>query len=318
MAAVTFKDRMYKLNEGETVLEGLLRQGADLAHSCRSGVCQACLVRAKTGTPPAAAQEGLRPTLAAQGYFLACLCRPSEDLEIGDPGNHVPAEIVSVERLNARVARVRLRTDEPFEYEAGQYIQLINPVGVTRPYSLAGLPSEGGLELHVLRVPGGRMSGWVFEEAAPGARISVRGPAGSCFYTPGEPDAPMLLTGTGTGLAPLLGIARGALAAGHRGPIHLFHGALDPEGLYLVDELRRMDAAHENLHYRPCALNGGGNGIPAGDIQDMALGVAPSLEGWRVYLCGAPDLVNAMRKKAFLRGASMGAIHADAFIMGKG
>jgi hypothetical protein len=46
----------------------------------------------------------------------------------------------------------------------------------------------------------------------------------------------------------------------------------------------------------------------------LALAHTPTLAGWKIYLCGAPDLVNTLRKRVFLGGASMGDIYADAFL----
>jgi len=37
------------------------------------------------------------------------------------------------------------------------------------------------------------------------------------------------------------------------------------------------------------------------------------LKGWRVYLCGHPDMVNQTKRQAFMLGASMADIYADAF-----
>lgn len=40
----------------------------------------------------------------------------------------------------------------------------------------------------------------------------------------------------------------------------------------------------------------------------------PSLKDHRVFLCGNPDVVGLLRKKAFLAGASLKDIYADAFL----
>ena len=45
--------------------------------------------------------------------------------------------------------------------------------GLTRSYSLASLPREGTLELHVRRIPGGSMSGWLFDRAKPGDAVQL-------------------------------------------------------------------------------------------------------------------------------------------------
>lgn len=317
MAQVKHESRWYPLESGESVLDGLLRQGVAVPHSCRAGACQSCLMKAVGGAVPEAAQAGLKDTLKAQGYFLACTCRPQEGtaLEVaGADGLRVPARVASLEPLSADVLRVRLETQVPLEYRAGQYVSLVREGGLTRSYSVASLPREGALELHVRLIPGGAMSGWLAREARPGERVAVQGPVGSCFYVPGRPEQPLLLAGTGTGLAPLYGILRDALEAGHTGPIYLFHGARTPEGLYLTGELRGLASSHPNLHYRPGVLSGGTRDVAEGALDVLIRAECPKPAGWRAYLCGDPALVQSLRKKLFLSGLSLKDIHADAFL----
>lgn len=125
----------------------------------------------------------------------------------------------------------------------------------------------------------------------------------------------MLLIGTGTGLAPLYGIVRDALRAGHRGPIHLFHGAVRPAGLYLCEELAAMAAAHANLNYTPSVLQADAPGaFEVGPIDRLIAGRFPKLDGWRGFLCGDPALVLSLKKKLFLSGIASRDIYADAFL----
>ena len=67
--AVHFEGLRFELLPDETVLEGIERQGASLPAFCRQGICQACMVRAKRGSVPPAAQKGLRDGLRRQSFF---------------------------------------------------------------------------------------------------------------------------------------------------------------------------------------------------------------------------------------------------------
>lgn len=317
MAKVKHESRWYPLESGESVLDGLLRQGVSVPHSCRAGACQSCLMKAVSGTVPDAARAGLKDTLVAQGYFLACTCRPPEGTELevaGAEGLRVPARVASLALLSPDVLRVRLVTDAPLDYRAGQYVSLVREDGLARSYSLASLPREDALELHVRLIQGGAMSGWLAADARPGDRLFLQGPAGSCFYVPGRPEQPLLLAGTGTGLAPLYGIVRDALEAGHTGPIWLFHGARAPAGLYLRDALRELAERHPQLRYRPGVLAGGTRDIAEGPLDALIRAECPKPVGWRAWLCGDPQLVLSLRKKLFLSGLSLKDLHADAFL----
>lgn len=301
---------------GETVLDALLRHGVPVANSCRAGACQSCLVRATSGTVPDVATQGLKSTLVEQGYFLACVCTPEGDLQLEPAGGlDVEATIAALEHLTPTVLRARVRTAQPIDYRPGQYITLQRQDGLSRSYSLASHPADGTLELHIRRAPQGRMSGWLFDEARENDPLRVRGPAGDCFYTSGQPEQPLLLAGTGTGLAPLAGICRDALRQGHTGPIHLYHGALRPEGLYLQEELQELTRTNANLQYTPVVLQGGEPaGIANGALDKVIAAIHPKLTGWRGFVCGDPSVVKMLRKKLFLAGMASREIFADAFV----
>ena len=191
----------------------------------------------------------------------------------------------------------------------GQYLSLMREEGLARSYSIASLPSEGWIELHVRCPPQGRMSEWIRSHSRAGDSVRVQGPSGDCFYIPGsDREQPLLLVGTGTGLAPLYGILRDALSAGHTGPIHLLHGAVRAEGLYLQGELRSIAAEHSNVRYVPSLLESDG------PIDQLVLKQFRNLEGWRAYLCGDPAIVQTLKKKLFLQGMDLRNIHADAFL----
>lgn len=275
------------------------------------------MMRAASGIVPPKAQVALKESWKAQGYFLPCVCIPDSDLTITPVGSdaQVGATIKALELLSPDVLCVRLSCDSAITFHAGQYVTLVRDASLARSYSIASLPEGNEIELHVRRIAGGRMSGWLHDEARIGERLSVLGPSGDCFYVPGNQDQPLLLVGTGTGLAPLYGILRDALRNGHRGPVHLFHGALYERGLYLVQELRNLAAAHHNVEYTPAVLSGPeSDGVTVGAIDQVVLKRFPKLSGWRAYICGDPGLVQSLRKKLFLAGAASRDIYADAFL----
>ena len=315
--------------DGEvTVLEALEAEGVAVPSACRAGACRSCMMRAVAGEVPAAAQAGLSAGKRELGYFLSCVCRPTGDLEVVtvDAAAEVAATIVSVTATSGAVLIVRLRSDSPLSYRAGQFITLLREDGLARPYSLASVPAlDGGRELvlHVRHHPEGAMSGWLATAAAVGARVRLRGPYGECFYVDGDDGGgrPLLLVGAGTGLAPLYGIVRDALHRGHAGPITLLHGARRAEELYHRAELAALTAAHPNLEVIASAqgFEGGGEGASAvvdTPLDRLALDRVAGVDAraLRVFLCGAPAPVFGLRRSLFIAGVSMGSILADAFL----
>jgi NAD(P)H-flavin reductase len=160
---------------------------------------------------------------------------------------------------------------------------------------------------------GGAMSPWLCDPARAGEAVDIQGPNGACFYLPGRPRQPMLLIGTGTGLAPLIGIVRDALADGHVGPIALYHGSRHASGLYLGDALRALTARHANLSYVPCLSGAEATGGRRGRADEAALADHGDLKGYRVFVCGVPAMVAGVRRRAYLAGVSLADINGDAF-----
>jgi NAD(P)H-flavin reductase len=317
MTTIKLEGRLYPLEPKETVLDGLLRRGVNAPYSCRVGACQTCILRATSGAVPPAAQVGLKETMKARGYFLACICRPTEDLTLHAVGDElrIEAEVTAIDRLTPSVVRVRLRPEAPWEYRAGQYASLHRADGLARSYSLASLPSDGVVELHVRKLREGRMSGWLYSEAEVGEKVHIQGPSGDCFYVAGRPEQPILLAGSGTGLAPLYGVLRDALANGHTGPIWLFHGAREEGGLYLMDELRAIAEANPQVRYRPSVFMGEPSGdVRVGSLEKLIIEELPKLVGFRAFLCGHPEIVSGVKKRVFLAGIPMREIHADPFL----
>ena len=317
MATIHFGEHGFPAAPGESVLDCLLRNGIAVSHSCKAGACQSCMIQCTAGPVSAAAQSGLKDTLRAQGYFLACSHRPEEDLTVSLAGSDVRTQawIAGLEPLNATVLRVRLQTKEPLSYHPGQFVGLFRADGLARSYSLASLPHENELELHVRKIPGGAMSEWLHTAARVQTPVSLQGPSGNCFYTTGSAEQSLVLAGAGTGLAPLYGIARDALLQGHTGPVWLFHGALTPDGLYLTHELCALEQTYPNFHYIRSVLRDSNTpGIETGALDQCILSRFKSLAAWKGYVCGDPALVNLLRKKLFLAGMASKAIHADSFI----
>jgi CDP-4-dehydro-6-deoxyglucose reductase, E3 len=315
---LTVGRRQLDIDPGETVLQALARQGVTLPSACRSGVCHACLLRAVQGNPGAESRAGLRESLTVRGFFLACMARPGDDLTVALAGDEAftPARLKSAEPVTDSVLRVWLKPASPLEFRPGQHVAvrrasgITGLTGVTRVYSIANQPHEAaadGIELHVRVYQGGAMSGWL-AQAEPGSPLSLGMPAGDCCYQPRDPSAPLLLAGTGTGIAPLAAIARNAVAHAHRGPIVLIHGAARPDGTYLAKLTGQ--AWPQEVRTRTCTQSAGED-ITEAALEELA--AFPDPRSARAYLCGGPGAVHRTRRALFLAGMSLRRIHADGF-----
>ncbi len=330
MPKVTYKEKVFECDADKPLLDSISEQGTFMPYSCKGGFCHACMVKAAKGTPPAASQEGLSDTLKEQGCFLPCICKPTEDMVIEDiTSENVITEakvevsdfstysvmVVGKDWLNDDIVRICLEKPDGFRYKAGQFVNIVHPeTGSRRSYSLASIPCENFMELHVRRVPDGEISNWLCDAIQIGYEITIEGPVGECYYQQGKPEQTIILAGVSTGLAPLYGIARDALESHHTGDIYLFHASLDASGLYYQDELNTMVNDDPNLKYIPCVLRGDApeNG-KQGAIDQLIIDTLGNCDGMAAYLCGDGTIVEAMRRSIIADGIDQNEIYADAF-----
>jgi len=102
---------------------------------------------------------------------------------------------------------------QPFTHRAGQHVdlRLTAPDGyqAIRSYSIASALSHSGeLELAIERLEDGEVSPFFHEVVAVGDEIELRGPLGGHFVWSATDGGPLLLIGGGSGLVPLMAMAR--------------------------------------------------------------------------------------------------------------
>jgi len=327
MTHIIFDEQRIELEEGQTVLSALLERDHDIANSCRVGVCQSCLLQAVDGEVPESAQVGLKDTLKVQGYFLACSCKPETPLHVvkaNDTDLYHSATVIEHELLGSDILRLRLKPEHMFEYRAGQFVTLWKTQSLGRSYSLASVAElDDSLELHIRRIPGGQLSNWLHDEVKVGNSLQLQSATGNCFYIPGSAEQKILLAGTGTGLAPLIGIARDALRQRHSGEIHLIHGTVQKEDLYLHQTLLDMAKQNEQFHYYANVLRLNEQQVPDNansiirslPLEQQVTEIAVQPAEWKAYLCGDESIVNSLKKKLFISGFNMKNIYTDPFVI---
>lgn len=317
MSNIHYNKKCYPINGTDSVLDTLLKHDVDYPYSCKIGTCQSCLTKLVDGEISPEAQKGLKSTLAAKNYFLACQCKPKSDITIALPNQEdasILSRIIGLSKLNHNVLQVRLSVVNLGSFKAGQYINLVAPENLIRSYSIANVQKEY-IELHVKLMPNGLMSNWLNQYAKVGTSICIRGPMGNCFYyNPEHKSFPIVLAGTGTGLAPLIGIAEDALKNEHNGNIVLIHGGVSEADLYFHEELISLQTRYTNFDYVPCVLHES-RSIQQASIDSVLIqnleGIASDV---RLFICGPEETTKKMKVKAFLAGVPSGSIYSDSFV----
>lgn len=294
--------------DDQTVLDACLREGVWLPHACTHGTCGTCKAMVLEGEVDHgdASPYALLDSERDEGAALICVAKPRGDLVIeGEidveegveihPVRDYAGTVAVLEDVAPGVRRLVVALDAPLSFNPGQYVQLDLPDGDSRPYSIASTPSDPTrVELHLKRSPNGvATEGWVFKDLAVGDRVTLSGPYGRFSFRPLR-DKPVLLLGSGTGLAPLksmLGhLAETAAATGWNHPVVLYHGVSTQADLYDREWFERLEAEHEWFSYRPAVsrepCRGRTGRVPALLAEDF-----PRAAGNVAYICGSPDMV---------------------------
>jgi CDP-4-dehydro-6-deoxyglucose reductase len=312
------------------VLDAALEAGLNLPHSCKGGNCGACRARLIEGdvTYPNGRPLGLSDAEVADGFILLCQARAVTDLRIetferSAAGTavikRVPCRIVRLTALSHDVLGVLLRLPaaEGFEFEPGQYIDVMLPGGRRRSFSIASPPHDSRLlELHVRRVPGGEFTEPLFADPQGfperGRLLSIEGPLGHFIYRASH--APMLLVGGGTGLAPLKSILRHVIENDLRRHMTLFWGVRSERDLYAHAELmelaRRAPAfRYEAVLSEPSPAWTGRRGW----VHEAVLQEFGPLTATDIYASGPPAMIAAVREEFERRGADPARLFFDSF-----
>lgn len=291
------------------LLDALHSAGIKVPSSCRAGSCHACMVRCLRGEPGDAQPDALTPEQRAQGWRLACQCQVLGDLcvEVFDPRRDGQgATVVDYDWLSSNVLRLRLQAQRRLVYQAGQHVLLWTAEGVARPYSLASVPhSDDYLEFHLdCRQPG------AFSDAARNFAVGqslglgeISG--GALHYDAQWQSRPLVFLAAGTGLAPLWGLLRAALNAGHSGPIRLLHLADDETQHYLAQPLAALAASHPNLQVQL---------VTAADLPAALAELRLVSRQTMALICGSPASVETFTRRLYLLGLPRNQMLADIFL----
>ncbi|MEO8849241.1 MAG: FAD-binding oxidoreductase [Casimicrobiaceae bacterium] len=114
-----------------------------------------------------------------------------------------------------------------------------------RSYSLAAAPGAAQVELTIERLDDGEVSPYFHDVARAGDTLEVRGPLGGHFVWRADDGGPLLLVGGGSGIVPLVSIARHRANVAPATRALLVYSARSHDEVIYRDELLAMDAGDE-------------------------------------------------------------------------
>ncbi|MBK6998431.1 MAG: ferredoxin--NADP reductase [Rhodoferax sp.] len=225
---------------------------------------------------------------------------------------------------------------QPIRFQPGMFLTLIITIDLQeyrRAYSISSSAQEDSVVvITVKRVPDGKVSNWLNDHISPGSTLRVLGPSGS-LPSPlaplpqgeGKEARTLLLVAGGSGITPLMSIARTVLAVEPQTRIHLLYGNRSMGDIIFHAALRdlkkryvkRMALTHV-LEQPPKGWKGWVGRLDRAMFASLldailvntAIAAIADLE---VYTCGPAPLMQGVWEEVLARGLPAGRFHQENF-----
>ena len=174
--------------------------------------------------------------------------------------------------------------------------------------------ADGRFTLTVKAHEGGVVSRELYDNARPGLMVDLEQAAGEFVLPRPRPHEIVLISG-GSGITPVLAMARTLAEERHPGRVALLHYVSGPDDLVHAAELRRLSAVPGFTVTLGFTAVGGGDvrGHFTGGHLDVA---APWARGAQAFLCGPPALMEAVRGEYAERGLA-DSLHTEEFTLNR-
>jgi ferredoxin-NADP reductase len=211
-------------------------------------------------------------------------------------------EVVEVVPETARVKTIVLDVPEWPGHRAGQHVDVRltaeDGYQAQRSYSIASAPEDSRLALTVERLEDGEVSPYLVDELRPADGLELRGPIGGYFVWDVDAGGPLFLLGGGSGVVPLMAMARHRAATGRNVPARLLYSSRSLDDVIYRNELDELAArsdgfelVHTLTREQPPGWKGYARRVDAEMLAEVAW---PATEGPTAFVCGPTAFVESI------------------------
>ena len=210
---------------------------------------------------------------------------------------------------------LELEAEGWIDHRAGQHVDVRltaeDGYQAQRSYSIASAPGDG-LELTVERLEDGEVSPYLVDDAREGDEVEVRGPIGGYFVWDAEDPTPVLLVAGGSGVVPLMAMARHRAREGATAPMSLVYSSRSWDDVIYRDELETLglEVVHTLTREQPPGWTGYARRIDDELLREVAF---PADDGPKVFVCGSTRFVDAAADGLVRLGYDPGWIRTERF-----
>lgn len=132
---------------------------------------------------------------------------------------------------------------QTFTFIPGQYLTFktnINGEEVRRSYSICAAPSDGELRVAVKEIEGGKFSTYANRNLKAGTTIESMPPMGNFKWQPSESTSHVVGWAAGSGITPIMSIAKTVLESNDKNTFTLFYGNKNSNSIIFKDALEDL------------------------------------------------------------------------------
>jgi ferredoxin-NADP reductase len=185
-----------------------------------------------------------------------------------------------------------------------------------RSYSLGSYGAAPTIELAVDEIPDGEVSPYLVRDVLPGDQLEVKGPLGGYFvWRPGGDDPVQLIAG-GSGIVPLMAMARARADAATGVPFRLLYSVRRSENAIYredVDSIGESGGVAVTWAYTRTAPEGWPGRVGRVDGSSLAAAVWPPDRMPVIYVCGPTRFVEHVADTLVGLGHEAGRIKTERF-----
>lgn len=213
---------------------------------------------------------------------------------------------------------------DDYSFLAGQYLTLktlINGEDTRRSYSLCSAPYENEWRVAVKQVENGVFSTFANSSLKKGDTLEVMTPTGGfCLHTEVNAEKNYVLFAAGSGVTPILSIAKTVLQEEPNSNVTLFYGNKNFRSIIFREEIEALKNTHMNrlrvIHV--LSRESLGNQIQKGRINkekcDNLYKAFLSNETIdAVYVCGPEEMIHGVKDSMLENGVDLKNIHFELF-----
>lgn len=218
--------------------------------------------------------------------------------------------------------------DQTINYKPGQFLTLIIPFEgkkERRSYSLSSTPHENTLSVTIKRVPGGKVSNYLLDNAQVGQEIEIMEPLGNfCITCDASENRNVILLGAGSGITPLMSILKGVLREEPNSKVTLLYGNRDENSVIFKEQLEQLRAENPDrlqiayIYSQPkhdCEHRGRMN-------QSLIIKILERLQLTKIsnglyFMCGPEGMMDEVRKALNVLHVPGDRIFRESFVSSK-